>query len=652
MLGVAIGFLAILALALFYIRSGLNSALAPLASLSTVVLVLLPFGFAGVLNFGAVFLLVACFALGIYSFVKMGFRAVWNAVGKSGFIVFVVLCFMALFWFGLRQPVFSQWDEFSFWGTSVKMMKLQGELYTTAEAGWFWTATEMPAMPLLSWFMQFLSGEFLPWAVFFAYASLIFACVCAMIAQFEKNIGVFVSLAIIGALLPFFFLSPVRITALSPAYLIAYGDLPAGLWFGGALAFYLCLRRKKQVYWALLPLAGFALVKDNTFSIALVAGGLMLCDALFIAPKPEVRLKKGKRVELRWAFLAVPIAVYMAWRTHTGYANTQNVVTQGEATGASPIGAVQSTLLELFGFQPRSEAFTRALTDMTDVFVSGAPVSMLGSALVNSVVILSLFLLAFLLSKHRTSRIQVALWGVLSTLGFLGFQFVLLTYYAFLSKYDGGVPDYTRYQISYFAGWLIVALCLLAQGAIEGASEVQTHEEVVQSEHKTIRNLAAQTVVIFLGFGAMLLFALNILDGYSVLDFPDNRYDILRVEQAEMQALGEEMEPDARVFYVNQNDTGFGWFKTHYYLMPHRLDYSFGGGRIVPQATGESGEIELSAEEFEAYLEEADCNYILIDELDEGFVHNYGHLFTDNLSGVQDVPVLYERVQSGLYTPA
>jgi hypothetical protein len=32
--------------------------------------------------------------------------------------------------------MYINWDEFSFWGTSVKLVKLSGEMYTTAEIGW------------------------------------------------------------------------------------------------------------------------------------------------------------------------------------------------------------------------------------------------------------------------------------------------------------------------------------------------------------------------------------------------------------------------------------------------------------------------------------------------------------------------------------
>ncbi len=648
MLGVAIGFLALLALALCYVNLGLNSALAPLASLSTAVVFLMLFGVAGLLPAGAICLLFCSFALAGYSVVKTRGKIVRKCLKNVGFGLFLIFGIGALLWFGLRQPLFSQWDEFSFWGTVVKMMKLQGELYTTAEAGWFWTATEMPALPLLGWFVQFLSLEFAPWAVFFAYALLTFACVSAMMALAKNNTCASVSLAVIGILLPFIFLSPIRITSLSPAYLLAYGDLPAGLWFGGALAFYLSVRGKATSYWALLPLAGLTLVKDNTFSVALVAGGLMLCDAWFLCKKQEMRLAKLPRLELRWTFLAVPVFVYMLWRLHTNFANAQNVVMQGESTGASPLAAVQTSLLQLFYIQPRSAELESSLSTMIDYFLYGDPFTMLGNAGQNTLFILGIFALALLFSGGRARRLQVLLWSVLSTLGFLGFQFVLLTYYAFLNTYNGGVSDYIRYQRSYFAGWLMLALCLLSQCVQEN----DLIEKAIEKTRKIkMASLAAQTVVVLLGFGSMFLFAANILDGYSVLDFPESRYDILRDEQAQTEMLADEIEAGSGIFYINQGDTGLGWFKTHYYLLPHVLDYSFGGGPIVPSESGLNGEIVLSIEELSDYLTEHDLEYIYIDEIDESFIQNYGLLFGDTLHMASNMPMLYQRTPTGIYLP-
>ncbi len=644
--GVAVGFLAILALGLFYRYRGLPSDLMPLASLATVVVALAVFGMVGLLVPGGYLVLLASLSLGVYSFIKMGYKAVYKAMISVGFLVFLIFGLAALVWFGVRMPLFSQWDEFSFWGTVVKMMKLQGELYTTAEAGWFWTATEMPALPLLGWFVQLLSAEFLPWAVLFVYALLVFACASALVACVGHNLYAALPLSAVGLLLPFVFLSPKRITSLSIAYLTAYGDVPAGLWFGGALAFYLAIRKRGNILWALLPLAGLALIKDNTFSISLVAAGLIFCDILFFLPREQQSLTKKKSIGLGVAFMATPLLCYISWRLHTGFANAQNTVTQGQSTGSSPLAAVQSSLLQLLGVQERSEALQRTLVDMLDSFVNNDSISMLGTALHNTLFILLLFVFALFMAKDRLHRARVLLWGVLSALGFLGFQFVLLTFFAFLSNYEGGLPDYTRYQKSYFVGWLVLALAMLAQCAIKEASTDKT----TNLKQKT-KTLAAQSVLVVVGFGGLCLFGFNILDGYSVLDYPSSRYDPLYAEQDQAELLSAHIEPGARTFYVNQDDTGLGWFKTHYHLMPNVLDYSFGGGRIVPQAEGNIAEIVLSREELQTYLSEENCEYIYLDAIDESFVQNYGTLFSDGLSHAGEYPALYQKGEDGLYAP-
>ncbi len=642
-----ISLLALLALCVFYTRRGLGAALAPLCAVGTAVLWLCACALLGFLLPGAFLFAAFALALGIFTLMKIGVKKALAPLLSPGFLFFTVLTVLALFWFGLRQPVFSQWDEFSFWGTAVKLMKGTEDLYTRAETGWFWTSTEMPALPILSWFMQFLGAAFAPWKVYFAYSVLLFACFAAMVQGLKKRPGAALCVLVCCVLLPFFFLNAQRANTLSTAYLSAYGDLPAGLLFGGALAVYFALRAEgKNALWALLPLGMLALVKDNTFPIALVAAALMAADTLCFCPAAPGRRQKLLKTGQMAAYFALPVLAYLVWKQHAADASAQNLATGGQATGASPFAALGQSLAQLFGLQPKSEGFSRTLGQMQAVFTDGKnlPVSMAGSVFATLLVILVLFALAILLASGRTARLRVALAAGLSTTGFFGFQFVLLTYFAFLNKYQGGLPDYARYSASYLAGWLMLALLLLAFCA---------RGRVFMPEGgRTGRALAAQALTLGCAVAALCLFAVKVLPGYSVLDYPGRLYAPLKQQQAEAEALAAQVEPGARTFYVNQGDDGLGWFKTHQYFLPRILDYSQGGGTLSPLATGVPYEIVMGRAELEKYLEEHDCTYIYIEGLDEGFIKNYGTLFTDGLAGFEEgSPELYRRAGDGRYAP-
>lgn len=70
----------------------------------------------------------------------------------------------------------------------------------------------------------------------------------------------------------------------------AYGDVPAGLALGGAVALWLALRKTGGPKWAVLPVLALAAnIKANTFVLSLVAAGLMAVDAWLFAEHPFKR---------------------------------------------------------------------------------------------------------------------------------------------------------------------------------------------------------------------------------------------------------------------------------------------------------------------------------------------------------------------------
>lgn len=70
---------------------------------------------------------------------------------------------------------------------------------------------------------------------------------------------------------------------LDTTYMTAYGDVPAGLALGGAVALWLALRKTGGPKWAVLPVLALAAnIKANTFVLSLVAAGLMGCGCLAV----------------------------------------------------------------------------------------------------------------------------------------------------------------------------------------------------------------------------------------------------------------------------------------------------------------------------------------------------------------------------------
>lgn len=598
---------------------------------------------------------------------RAGLGPFFRQFAHPGFLLFIGFSLAALLVLAVKQPVFSGWDEFSAWGVSVKLTKFAGTLHTAAPAGWWWTATAPPGLILLGWFPQGLSPTFAAWPVFFGYAMLLFACFSAVLAAASRRrFALWAPAAAVCLFLPFFFGTPERTTFLSTVYMTAYADLAAGILFGGNLAFYFVARqtRKAPAAWAALPLSAFALCKEDLFPVALVAAVLMAADTLFAEKADRFRGWRWRKLYRAAGFLAAPVAVHAVWANYAAAMNALNPVTGGAATSDSPVGAALRFLTELFIPSQRGERFMGTWHDMSSAFLTGYPykASMFGGGLATALLVLALLALAVWLAPTRAQRRRTALAAGLSTLGFLGHQTFLFIYYAFLSKYASGIPDYNRYSSAYYAGWLLLALALLLLAAREGAAERQSG---TAQQTGTARALAAQGGAVALALCMAALFTIKVLPGYSVLDFPQSAYAALKAEEAEAAALAEKVDDGARVFFVKQGDTGEGWFRWHYYFYPHILDYSYGGTTFLPP-THEPGEAaaaytaktnlpaeELTPEELAAYLAQHGCNYILAETVDDTFVNAYGALFTDGLATAKNAgaPVLYRQNGGGLFAP-
>src|SRR5699024_12528092 len=65
------------------------------------------------------------FRSGVYCGVRAGLRAMREAAGSVGFLLF--LCGSACIWilFAVRQPLFTQWDEFTAWRSEEHTSELQ-----------------------------------------------------------------------------------------------------------------------------------------------------------------------------------------------------------------------------------------------------------------------------------------------------------------------------------------------------------------------------------------------------------------------------------------------------------------------------------------------------------------------------------------------
>lgn len=654
--GALLGLLAVLAglfglCILLVRRAGVAPACAPLAALALAALALLAGGLAGALRPAALTVLAVGLAGGAAEILLAARQgqpgAAAAALQSPAARLFWALAALLAVWLAYLQPVFLNFDEYSSWGTAARLTTLYDQLYTLCDTGLPWQMSELPALPLMSYFFQ-LFGAFAPWRAIFA-ADVLMLAACAAVGGCARQARLALPVMLAALLTPLLLSSAGHTALLTTAWLEFLGDLPAGMLFGGAAAYWLASRRRgAAARWLCLPVVLLAAnIKTNTLVLALAAAGLVALDAgLF----PPAQAPRGPRAAAaRWGFglacLAAPLAQYALWGSHIAPLVQQNAAAggMGDTAAATLPQVVANGLRLLLGlpvdgyFAQRQALFWQYGRALADAFWQ-RDVAMFGPGAAVAAVALLLFAAALALAPGRRAKLRAAVLAAGSTACFAGYWLMLWLSYAFLLK--DSTPDtlasYARYFASYYAGWLLLALAVLG-GSCQASR----------------RPLAGRAAALAAGGAFAAVFALQSEAQFTLFGVGQGAYAPVRQELAVAEQAAAVIAPQERVFLIRQGDTGFYWFLYHQALAPLQLVYGAGGATYgAPDpARDDPYYAAYTAEEFSAMIAEEEVDWLLVRSVDAGFVQSYGALFTDGLAAAQAGPTLY-RVTAEGYTPA
>ena len=634
-------------------RTGVGPAAAPLAALSVAALLLLAGGLLNILPLAGLVLLLG----GIWGMAAEGVLARRSArpdparaaLDHPAAKVFWVLAVLLAVYFARLQPDFLNFDEYSSWGTAAKLMADNDQLYTLCDAGLPWQMTELAGLPLVSYFFQYF-GDFAPWRAIYA-ADFVMLAACAAVAGCAKKARTALPLLLAALLAPTLLSVAGHTALLSTAWLEFLGDMPAGMLFGGAVAFWLVVRRAPLPARLLtLPVVLLAAnIKSNTLVLALAAAGLIALDCLFFPADDVPRGAKAaaSRLGFSLACLAAPLVQYLCWSAHITPLVLKNAQSggMGDTAGASLPEVAVNGVRMLLGlpvtdyFEARRTLFQSYGAAMQSAFFT-RNVSMLGTGAAVAVLSLVLFALAILLGANARARVNALVLGLGSVLCFGGYYLMLWLSYAFLLK--DSTPDnmasYARYFGSYYSGWLLIALAVLALAC--------------DTAPKVVFGRAAALVT---GAAFTLVFAVQTEPQFTILGVSEGEYAAVRAERAVANAAAQQISSGERVFLIRQGDEGFYWFLYNQTLRPLDLVYGEGGATYGDPALTDAGDdpyfAPYTAEEFAAMLQEEDVTWLLVARVGETFTASYGDLFTDDLAAAQQGPALY-RVTAEGYAPA
>ncbi len=615
----------------------------PLCTVCGVVLVLFGFGCAGAMRAGAWCVLACAAAAAVWLAVRglrctdgSFFAGVRRCLCPAWLLAFGGSALLAVF-LAVRQPLFTQWDEFSFWGSAAHVVWRHDALYTLVEVTNLEARTYPPALPLLGYAFSFLSDAFAPWLVYAAYGVMSFSVFGALVGALRNRAA-----AAFGALLCV--LAPFAMESWSEgqtlvAYATAYADQMLGLLTAGACAVWLGAYPQREAmtggrYASALAktacvVAVLGLTKDVGLPLGLVV--FLVCTLVHFACD-LIPHRRDARAGLRLAGVALVLAgaavlSYVLWAQHMAAELAMDRSEAGGSAGLSTGGMLVAGIRELLGVD-RTAHFSAVLSAMVAALF-GRRVSVFGAGIVTIAVIGAVLVLAFVLEQPGRRR-RVVCFAVASGAGFVGYFFFQLICYAYVfSVQDGeGLVSYARYMGIYYLFWLLGAVHLLLSAAA-GRSR-------------------GGVCVIASALALLLLCGAEIRVQDTLLGRGDAAWQTQTViaQRARQAWAAADAVPGAdKVLLVTQWDSGGRWYRYAYELEPLPLHHTELDNTIVPPDAEGAFTMRLDAQSIGGYLREQGITLLLLDVMDYDFWLEFEALFTDGMDGFEEGRCCVYRVE-------
>ncbi len=626
----------------------LRPALLPLPVLAGSVIWLYLWGLCGLLLPGAWIWL----GMGIAGFVMAAKRAggIFKALkrfAEPGFLLFLggAVGFWILFL--AAKPQFILWDEFTFWGSACQLTKLNHMLHPAAP-GNLAARAGMPGLALAAYLFQFSSSGFAEWKCFAAYDILYLAALVTLTGAVQtvscQHRWPRVVLLMGGAvLLPFFFTAPAAGT-ISTVYLNVMGDTALGLLFGGALCLWFAAGRTLPGIIGFGVVLGLlSMVKEVGLAYAVIAIALAAVDLWLAAPKPGLK-SLGRAFGSAVGLAVLPAGLFLSWNKYVAFASGIDKNTVGSAVTGNSIsygGMLVDGVLQLLGrgSEKYAEKFAAVKGLMVQAF-TGTTVCLLGSGAAAVCVIAAVLLAAFVCAEKGSARRRVGFFALFSVVGYAAFVvFHLFLYvYNFTEREALILKDYDRYIGPFYMGWLLAALCLLAQTGTSGA-------------HQRLARLGSLGAV----GGIAVFFLMRGVPAAGFWNYPHQNYSIRQEVVQRAKKLNSALDWDDTVFLISQGDDATRWYYYGYELNA-KMGTGFGGLRysegdsqnwettfsnlICPYTDDYSRQkyrfqdlyqytAECDKEDLEAFLRDKKYTHLLLDQSDLWIYYEMGPFFTE-----------------------
>ncbi len=582
-----------------YATFKLKSEITPLVSLTTIISFVTILSLVDMLYIGVVLAYIISILFFAYSIFKNKDDLPNTIKGffSPSVILFLFTIVLMLLFLAYKQPLHQEWDEFSFWGTSQKLLTIHDQLYTYYPSSMIGVTTP-PSLAVLSYFFQSFNAEYTEWISFFSYDVFFFSAFASFGAAFKRKDWKNQSLIyLLGFLIPYFFAVYTKAIYIAPMYISTYADIPLGIMFCGVLSVYLLTEEKN-----ILPLVPmiflYTLMKDMGFAFSFIAIFIIFFDLLVYKKEFKFLFFKGLLAKISAAVVlsATAVSAFLAWAIHMGAVREIDRFNLG---GVSNIGMAEMLfvgVVELFS-PNKSEKFIIIQDLMIDSFFK-SKISMLGTGFLIVCIISAIFLFSILTTKKENKLRFITLY-ITSFIGFIGYYVFHIFLYVYIFKDNAyGLPSYNRYIYAYYIGWLMLSVFVFILSYKDTKGKLRLLKDSA---------LFVSVLAIFILFSYLVSFE-NMFIGVQ-----DRSYSLRYSIKAKVELIEDVVSDDDVIYCLSGvNDYGERWFI---------YTFEYAQNMVLGDLPYFESDLDINSEEYRSlyrqnaieYLKENNATHLLID---------------------------------------
>ncbi len=567
-------------------------------------------------------------------------------------ILFLIACLIFSAIYAFQSPLFSYWDEYSYWGTAARQTHLTGSLPPVENFG-LNTFSNLPTgSAVLGYLFSVFSSEYNDFSLYFSYivvALAFFALVTEFSCKKAKNpfiqLSVFLFF-VVSAFFQTYHIATPDHTFVSYVFGTAMVDFLLSIYLALSVILYLSNKDLSVKYFYFLPALLACITKDVGILFAILATCVIFCFEIFTSFK-SIKVIIKRTLLFLLSFVLYFSIYYFAADIHTlhvsGNLPHQNIsitannleqfqldeIDEKESVNnADDIGAQEvvdahvpastsslwlNIMLSVFSSDYRNAGQNEVISAMFSQFKEESTTFYINDTLLCAILIFSGAIFTFLVPKKYRTSLLMANIGVA-----VGAVLYVIAISFFIANFNDGMVEYTRYMTTYYWFWIYLVTALAFKVAIGFG----------RPYFITLLSILLTVFVFYIDLDE------------TVINSPENNYAQAAEAKRDVDIYNDVLSSSPRILMIADRNNDYNYNLYRHRLLPayvnvdmYNTGIDFSIGFVEKEYAGDENSTVFTIANDEEFLQIVTENfdYIFIAYPHIEFIQSYGEHFVNPL---------------------